>query len=69
MSVFGIARDYGSPRTDNVRWAVATASDWLSFVKFNDLAVIDICAECPLCSLDVGREGITGQLNPICQPI
>ena len=58
MRLIGIPANDGSFRTDNVRRAVATAPDRLSFVKFNDLTVIDICAECPFCRLHVGRERI-----------
>ena len=58
MRLVGIADDYRTLRTDNVRRAIPPASYWLSFVKFNDLAVIDICAESPLRRLHVGRERI-----------
>jgi hypothetical protein len=42
----------------NVRRAIPPASHWLGFVKFNHLAVINICAESPLRRFNVSREGI-----------
>ena len=58
MSLIGIARDHGTLRTDNVRRAVATAPYRLSFVKFDDLTVIHICAKCPFGCLDLSRQGV-----------
>lgn len=49
---------YGMLRTDNVRRAIPLAPHWFSFVKFNHLAVIDICARSPLSRLDISRERI-----------
>jgi hypothetical protein len=65
MRLIKVADDHEALRTDNVRRAVAPAPDWLSFVKFNDLPVIDICAKRPLCRLNVGRERITRKLYPV----
>jgi hypothetical protein len=45
-------------RADNVRRAIATRSNWLGFVKFNHLPVIDICAESLFSSVFIGRKGI-----------
>ena len=58
MSWIGVTCNHGTVRTDNVRRAIPTASYWLSFVKFNHLAVVDICTESPLRRFDVSRERI-----------
>jgi hypothetical protein len=57
-AMVGIADDYGALRTDNMRRAIPPSPHWLSFVKFNDLTVIDIGTERPLGRLDVSRERI-----------
>ncbi len=58
MGTVGITDDDGALRTDNMRRAVPPAPYWLSFVKSNHLAVIDICTESPLGRFDVSRECI-----------
>jgi hypothetical protein len=65
MGGVGAANDDRTLCTDNVRRAVATAPYWLSFVKLNHLAVIDICTESPLSRFDVGCERIRRKLNPV----
>jgi hypothetical protein len=42
MSRIRIACNHGTVRTDNVERAIPASPDWLSFVKFNHLAIIDI---------------------------
>ena len=58
MRLVGVACNHGALRTDNVRRAVPASPDWLSFVKFNHLAVVDICTESPLGRFDVCCERI-----------
>ena len=67
MALYQACRDEGLiwiPSDDDalgagyVGRAVSAAPDWLCFVSFNLLAVVDICAEGLLCRLDVGRERI-----------
>jgi hypothetical protein len=58
MGAIGIPDDNRAFRTDNVRRAVPASPDWLSFVKFNHLAVVDICTESPLGRFDVCCERI-----------
>ena len=55
MSWIGVSCNHGTFRTDNVRRPIPAPSHWLSFVKFNHLAVIDICTESPLSRFDVAR--------------
>ena len=69
MSLIGIADDHGTLRTDNVRRAVSAAPNRLRFVKFNDLAVIDISAERPFRGIYIGCERIRGQLHAVRQPV
>ena len=58
MSRIRVACNHGTVRTDNVRRAISPASDWLSFVKFHHVAVIDVCPEGPLSGFYVSRECI-----------
>ena len=45
MSLMRIAHDHGTLRTDNMWRAIATAPYRFSFVKFNDLTIINIRAK------------------------
>jgi hypothetical protein len=69
MGAVGVSDDHGALRTDNLRRAVPATPDRLCFVKFNHLAVIDICAEGPLGRLNVRCEGIRLELNPVRQSL
>jgi hypothetical protein len=57
MSLIGITNYDGALRTDNMPRAIPPAPNRFSFARFNNLTVINICAESP-------RDEISSSLLP-----
>ena len=58
MLAIGLAHDGNPFGLDDLRRRVPASADWLRVVKFNLLAVIDICAECPLDRINIGVRSV-----------
>ena len=58
MSLVWVARDHNARAINNLGRRIPTSADRFCFVKFNLLAVIDICTECPLYRIDISAERI-----------
>ena len=69
MRLVGIAHDDGPLLAHDARLTVPARPDRLSLVKFNRLAVIDICTECPLNHVNVALERVRANLHSVRQPL
>jgi hypothetical protein len=53
-----VARNRGALKIDHARRAVSAGADWVGFVEFYLLPVVDIRTERPLNRVSIGRKAV-----------